>query len=61
MTYIMHYRDQDSPREVQKDEARALIDNNWKNPQMRLQRWKELQAGKHVHLRNGYLVRGDLN
>lgn len=32
MTYIMHYRDQDSPREVQKDEARALIDTGSHRP-----------------------------
>ena len=61
MKYIMHYRDQDSPREVEEEEARTLIDNNWKNPQMRLIGWKQLQNREQVHLRNGYLVRGDLN
>lgn len=61
MTYIMHYRDQDHPREVEEEEARALIDNNWPNPNMRILRWKDRQEGKQVHLRNGYIVRGDLN
>ena len=32
MIYIMHYLDQDSPREVQAEEARALIINNWATP-----------------------------
>jgi hypothetical protein len=27
---------------------------------MRLNRWKQLQEGQQVHLRNGYLVRGGL-
>ena len=58
MIYIMHYRDQDSPRKVQEDEAKALIVNNWDNPQMQEHRWERLQAGEQVHLRNGYLMRG---
>jgi hypothetical protein len=57
MIYYLHFHDEDAPQQYNAEAARLLIENSHEDEQVRA----ELQAGEKVHIRSGYLPRGDLN
>ena len=61
MIYYLWYYDQSPPQRFSAEEARLLIENNHEGEAARTRLLADLQAGKKVHIRSGYLRRGDLN
>ena len=61
MIYYLHYHDQDTPQKYNAEAARLLIANSHEDQQVQALLWADLQAGKKVYIRSGYLRRGDLN
>ena len=61
MIYYLHYHDQDAPQKYNDEAARLLIANSHDDEKVQALLWADLQAGKKVYIRSGYLRRGDLN
>ena len=61
MIYDLWYYDQSPPQRFSSEEAWLLIKNNHEGEEAQAQLWADLQAGKKVYIRSGYLRRGDLN
>ena len=61
MIYYLHFHDQDPPQQYNAKAARLLIANSHDDEQVQGELWVDLQAGRKVYIRSGYLRRGDLN